>query len=85
MIQLDHSDLAGANLEGAYLSGTAFHEANLTGANLRRSELLRTSFIGANLTGADFEKALASRPLFEAEPAQGCAPDEGRVPARELR
>jgi uncharacterized protein YjbI with pentapeptide repeats len=71
MLQLDHSDLAGANLEGAFLSGSAFHEANLTGANFRRSELLRTSFIGANLSGADFEKALASRALFEQSNLKG--------------
>ncbi|MBL8895433.1 MAG: pentapeptide repeat-containing protein [Rhizobiales bacterium] len=71
MLQLENSDLAGANLEGAFLSGSAFHEANLAGANLRRSELLRTSFIGANLSGADFEKALASRALFEKSQLKG--------------
>ena len=61
MVMLDRVDLSGANLEAAFLSGTAFAGAILREADLQRAELVRTTFEGADLSGANLEKALAAR------------------------
>ena len=54
----------GANLEGAFLSGTSLASAKLANANLQMSELVRTSFKEADLSGANLEKSLSSRADF---------------------
>lgn len=64
VVMLHDADLARANLEGAFLSGTAFSGARLSQANLHRAELVRTTFEGADLSGANLEKALAARAVF---------------------
>ena len=71
LIQLDNTDLAGANLESAFLSGTHFRGTNLAKSNFQMSELVRTSFDGADLSGANLEKALAARATFKAAKLAG--------------
>ena len=64
LLMLEGSDLSGANLDHAILSGTVFRSAKLEGANLQRAELVRTAFPDADLSGANLGKALASRADF---------------------
>jgi uncharacterized protein YjbI with pentapeptide repeats len=64
MLMLEKTDLSGANLEGAFLSGSVFTDSKLAKANMHLAELVRSSFEGADLTEASFEKALAARAIF---------------------
>ena len=87
MLMLEKTDLAGANLEGAFLSGTAFTGSRLTQANLPRAELVRTSFEKAELSSANLEKALAARAVFNAATLKGSRQSETelRIPWRNER
>ena len=49
--------LSGANLSGAYLHGAYLSGANLCGANLRDANLVGANLCGANLVGANLSGA----------------------------
>jgi uncharacterized protein YjbI with pentapeptide repeats len=75
---VEHANLLGTDLSGAYLSGTDLSRtdlsgANLSGANLSRAYLSRTDLSGANLSGAYIRNriTLTASPLRQAMRTDG--------------
>jgi hypothetical protein len=65
-IELNNTDLQGANLQGAYLQGATLfsanlQEANLLGANLQEANLFDANLQGANLIDANLQGANLQR------------------------
>ena len=52
-----YPEMAGCDLQGAYLEGVNFSEANLEGAILSEADLTGANLIDANLSGADLYQA----------------------------
>ena len=56
-LNLAYTDLTGANLTCADLTGADLTRANLAGADLTGADLTRANLAGADLTGADLTRA----------------------------
>jgi uncharacterized protein YjbI with pentapeptide repeats len=61
VVDLDHAQLAGAQLESVYFAGADVADARLPGADLDNADLTGANLSGANLSGAELDAARLHR------------------------
>lgn len=79
LIQLDGSDLNGANLSDVDFTSTALRDSNLLAANLEKATLVRASLAGSKAKGANFSRIEAYRTNFSNLDAQGAVFASGEM------